>query len=172
MLRNIEEHCHCGASKGSMFASKLQLLGSSLMQSNQMRPPRLRAATLAVVMYRQVIQQVRVTCETMFRPGSHTQWLARQRTFIWRRVLLKCSLRPPAASVPMPCRCSWFMAISLFPMPTDLNFSGNSWMARVMCVASQVTGPRGHDRQVSVVSSEEAPEQCLLAWSCPCLDFT
>lgn len=50
-----------------MFASELQLLGNSLMTSNQMRPPRLWTATLAVVTHGQVISHVRVTCETMFQ---------------------------------------------------------------------------------------------------------
>lgn len=50
-----------------VFASELQLLGNSLTQSNQMRPPRVWTATLAIVMYGQVISHGRVTCETMFQ---------------------------------------------------------------------------------------------------------
>lgn len=107
-----------------------------------------------------------------FRSGSHTQWLTRQRTFIWRSALLRCSLRPPAASVPMPCRCSRLTAMSLFPTLTAFNFPGNSGMARVMCVALQVAGPGGRDRQVSM-SALRKPQNNVFqpgvgrAWTLP-----
>lgn len=68
-------------------------------------------------------------------------------TFISRRVLLKCSLRPFVASVSIPCLCISFMAMFLFPKLTDFNFPGNSGMVRVMCVLLQVTGPGRNDGQ-------------------------
>lgn len=72
-----------------------------------------------------------------------------EHTFVLRRVLLKCNLRPLAISITIPLLCNWFTAIFLFSKLTDFNFPGNSGMVRVMCVALQVTGSRRNDRMVS-----------------------
>lgn len=83
-----------------------------------------------------------------FHSGVHkAQWLGMERTFVLRRVLLKCSLKPFLASTSIPLLCNWLAAMSLFSKLTDFNFPGNSGMVRVMCVALQVMGPRRKDRE-------------------------
>lgn len=104
------------------------------------------------------------------RLGFHkAQWLGMERTFVWRSVLLKCSLKPFLASTSIPLLCNWLSAMSLFSKLTDFNFPGNSGMVRVMCVALHVMGPRRKDR-------ENAYEQLFMPqndvphnWSCPFL---
>ena len=103
-----------------------------------------------------------------FKSGFHNYhywWLIIERTFVLRRVWLKCNLRPFVVSISIPCLCSWLTAIFPLPKFTDFSFPGNSGMARVTCVALQVTGSRRNDRSDLI----KPLEQCLPQLELPLL---
>lgn len=110
--------------------------------------PKFKSIILAIRIYAQVISCIGLPRKLCFKSGFHkAQWLTMERTFVLKRALLKCNLKPFVASISIPLLCSWLTAMFLFSKLTDFNFPGNSGIVRVTCVALQVTGPRRNDQK-------------------------